>query len=221
MILGKIKIMGKSKLIALIGLDGARREIIARGVAMKTWKNTKIVEARVADAIESEVNAIIDLLRRPISEGAQITMIVNSTGCSYRQADYIHDILWKEVNVAGIIDATARTPRMTEALHYWEEVRSASEKDYWVYRLRRAIVRDLDKGNAVYVIDASTVNELELIKNLEGSVIALTTDDSTAPQELQGLLDKTIDVTGLDDSVIIDKISRELTGGIGKAAFMS
>lgn len=205
----------------MVGLDDARRETIARDVARKTWKNTKAIEARVADAIESEVNAIIDLLKRPISEGAQITMIVNSTGCSYRQAEYIHDILWKEVNVAGTIDATTRTPRMTEALHYWEEVRNASEKDYWVYRLRKAIVRDLNNGRAVYVIDASTANELELIKNLGGSVIAFTIDDSTIPQELQGLLDKTIDVTGLDDSVIIDKISRELTGGSGKAAFMS
>ena len=213
--------MSRSRLIALIGLDDAHRETIARDVTMKMWKNTQAIKARVTDAIESEVDAIIDLLKRPISEGAQVTMIVNATGCSYRQAEYLHDVLWKEVNVSGAIDATSRTPRMMEALHYWEEVRIASEKDYWVYRLRMAIVRELDMGNAVYVIDANTVNELDLIKNLGGSVIALTINDSPVPQELYDLLNKTIDVAGLDDSVIVDKISRELSGRNNKDLFMS
>lgn len=214
--------MGKSRLLALIGVDDPRLKIIARDATRKTWKSTKAIDVRVADAIESEVDSIIDLVKRPISEGAQVTMIVNSTGCSYRQAEHMHDVLWKEVNVTGTMNAAVHTPRIMEALHYWDEVRQSNDEDYWVYKLRRSIVQHLDKGNSVYVTDVRTVKELKLIKNLGGSVIALIMgDDHNVPQELRSLPDKTIDVTGLDDGAIVDKVSEELSGGSRKDLFMS
>lgn len=174
-----------SRLLAVSGKMAAGKDTISEPVAANLWPSTTIRKAAFADALRTEVNKIIEILRLPMSDGAQQAMIVQQMDCDYKQAMMIHGILWKAAHVDSGLTAVDHTTEMRRALQYWgTDVRRAYEDNYWVWKMRRTLDSLLSAGETVVVTDARFPNELDLIHSLNGLILRLDVDRDTQKQRL-------------------------------------
>ena len=135
----------------------------------------------LADLLEKEVNKEISR----ISFGELIRIEINEVLESLREESvrekFAEVDLEDVVNLADILgenDIFNRSPESRKALQYWgTEVRRKQDGDYWIKRMKRFISEKIEEGCFVFLTDARFPVEVDLVKELDGLVLRLESDE--------------------------------------------
>lgn len=135
----------------------------------------------LADLLEKEVNKEISR----ISFGELIRLEINEVLKSLREKNLrekFTDVNLEDVvNLANILednDIFDRSPESRRALQYWgTEVRRKQDGDYWIKRMKRFISDRIEEGYFVFLTDARFPVEVDLVKELDGLVLRLESDE--------------------------------------------
>lgn len=130
-------------------------------------------------------NAIKYSFAGPIRE--ELTLLINNIDDKdiNKRLNIDNEIIQEVISIFGSKKALKKanveikTREVRRLLQYWGEMRRDKNPDYWVNIARIRIQEYQDKGYLVYVTDVRRINEINLIKELNGTLVLLTADEKT------------------------------------------
>lgn len=169
-----------SRLLVVSGKMGAGKDTIAPRVADRLWPGSRIVHLSFAAPLKTEVNTIINEIRRSSDRANAVDRVLELTGVREDQARQAVDILYDAVIDYPGMDAFQHTPVTRQINQWWgSDVRRAQDPDYWVSKASVIIRNELDAGNTVILTDGRFPNEIALVERMGGVTVRINVTPET------------------------------------------
>lgn len=150
-------------IIAFCGKMGSGKDTFGEAFK-KIYPNAK--RMAFAEPLREELSSFLFCLKKDFNDLETIFNI------SSEDLNNLIEIIGGIENLKNI-NIKHKDNKVRKLLQYWGNMRRGQNKNYWVDAMRN----NIDINEDIYITDARFVNEMKMIKDIDGELILLTADE--------------------------------------------